>query len=102
VLWRFLALRRLHRDGAAALAADTAALKAKNWPYAVIEFNLGRETAAQMRQAASDVGQQCDAAFYEGEWDLLKSKKTKAESEFRTAAAVCPKRFVEYDAAARS
>jgi hypothetical protein len=37
-------------------------LKSKGWPYAVIEFYLGRRTLDSMRDAASKPDEKCEAA----------------------------------------
>ena len=71
MLWRYLARGRLKQDGAAELSAYAAQLKSKDWPYAVIDFYLGRRTLAEMRSAAAKPDQKCEAEFYIAEWRLL-------------------------------
>ena len=44
VLWRFLARARAGQDATSELSDNAARLKNKNWPYAVIEFYLGKRS----------------------------------------------------------
>jgi tetratricopeptide (TPR) repeat protein len=99
VLWRYLAQGRLKQDGAAELAANAARLKSREWPYAVIDFYLGRRTLAEMRSAATKSDEKCEAEFYAGQWQLLHDKPADARAALRTAADSCPKSFIEYGGA---
>jgi lipoprotein NlpI len=98
-IWLFLARARAGTNGTAELANNAARLKNKDWPYAVIEFYLGRRSLEEMRAAAGKPGEKCEAAFYAGEWYLLRGKKAEAKPELQTAAATCPQSFDEYPAA---
>jgi lipoprotein NlpI len=44
ILWRFLARARAGQDATSELSDNAARLKNKNWPYAVIEFYLGKRS----------------------------------------------------------
>jgi lipoprotein NlpI len=46
MLWRYFARGRLKQDGAPELGVNAARLKNKDWPYAVIDFYLGRRSLA--------------------------------------------------------
>jgi lipoprotein NlpI len=96
VLLRFLARGRIGQDGASDLSASAARLESKDWPYPVIDFYLGRRTLEAMRTAAGDSGEKCEAAFYTGEWYLLRGDKSAAKGEFESASRTCAKTWVEY------
>ncbi len=99
MLWLFLAHARTGANGAAELSSNAARLKNKDWPYAVIEFYLGHRSLDEMRVAASKPDEKCEAAFYAGEWYVLRGKKAEAKSELQIAADTCPKSFAEYSGA---
>jgi len=101
MLWRYLARARVGSGSGAAdeLAANAARLKAKEWPYPVIEFYLGKRSVDQMSAAAGKPEERCEAQFYLGEWQVLHGDRTKAAGALRTAADSCPKDFYEYDGA---
>jgi tetratricopeptide (TPR) repeat protein len=96
MLWRFLARGRMGQDGASELSASVARLRTKDWPYPVIDFYLGRRSLEDMRAAALDADDKCEAAFYAGEWRLLRGDKPAAKRELEGAAGTCPKTRVEY------
>ena len=96
MLWRYLAREHLAQDGAAELSANAARLKNKDWPYPVIDFYLGRRSQDAMRTAAGKPDEKCEAAFYAGEWQLLRGDKTQAKATLQIAADTCPKDFREY------
>jgi lipoprotein NlpI len=100
MLWLYLARARTGRNSAAELTADAQRLTNKDWPYAVIDFYLGRRALDAMRAAAGNPGEKCEAAFYTGEWHLLRGNKAEAKPELQTAVDTCPKTFIEYTAAA--
>jgi tetratricopeptide (TPR) repeat protein len=99
MLWLFLAQGRAGTDGAAELSTNVARVTNRDWPYAVMEFYLGRRSLDEMRAAASKPDEKCEAAFYAGEWYLLRSKKVEGKNELQTAADTCPKTFMEYSGA---
>ena len=99
MLWRYLALGHMRQDGAAELSSKATRLTTKDWPYAVIDFYLGRRSLDEMRTAASNANDNCESAFYAGEWQLLRGNKAGAKESLQIAADTCPKTFVEYDGA---
>jgi lipoprotein NlpI len=100
MLWRYLARARGGNvGGAEELAANAARLKAKEWPYPVIEFYLGKRSAAEMSAVAAKPEERCEAQFYLGEWYLLRGNGAGAAGALRTAADTCPKAFYEYEGA---
>jgi len=100
MLWRYLARARVGNvGGAEELAANAAWLNAKAWPYPVIEFYLGKRSAAEMSAAAAKPSERCEAQFYLGEWYLVRGDRAKAVGALRAAANTCQKTFYEYDGA---
>ncbi len=96
MLWRFLASGRTGQDGTAELSANAARLKTRKWPYPVIEFYLGRRSQDELRAAASTSEEKCEAAFYVGEWTVLRGNKPAVRPMLKTAASTCARRSVEY------
>jgi tetratricopeptide (TPR) repeat protein len=96
MLWRYLARGHLKQDGAPELGVNAARLKNKDWPYAVIDFYLGRRSLAEMRAAAGKPDEKCGAEFYIGEWHLLRGSMANARPALLAAADTCPKTFIEY------
>jgi tetratricopeptide (TPR) repeat protein len=90
VLWLFLTRGRAGKDGAAELAANAGKLEAKDWPYPLMEFYLGREPAEAMLTTATTPEEDCDAEFYLGEWRLLHGDRAGAKTALQTAADTCP------------
>ena len=96
MLWRFLARARAGQDATSELSDNAARLKNKNWPYAVIEFYLGKRSLEAMREAATNPNEKCEADFYAGEWHLMRGNKADARPGLQAAADTCPKSFYEY------
>jgi tetratricopeptide (TPR) repeat protein len=96
MLWRFLARGRIGQDGAGELSANAARLNSREWVYPVIDFYLGRRSLEEVRAAARSPGEKCEAAFYIGEWQLLRGDKVAARTELETASITCPQTFDEY------
>ena len=75
------------------------------WPAPVVRLYLGQLTpeallaAADNPDAKTKANQLCEANFYIGEWDLQQGKKDDATALFRSAAADCPKDFIEREGA---
>jgi tetratricopeptide (TPR) repeat protein len=99
MLWRYLARARSGNDGKEELAANAAHLKAKEWPYPVVEFYLGKRSAGDLSSVAAKPEQRCEAQFYLGEWHLLHSDSARATRTLRIAEETCPRDFYEYGGA---
>jgi tetratricopeptide (TPR) repeat protein len=99
MLWRFLARAHLKEDGGGELSASAARLKNKDWPYAVIDFYLGRRSIEELRNSATTADERCEVSFYGGEWRLLRDDKAAALTDLQAAIDTCPKSFIEYRAA---
>jgi lipoprotein NlpI len=96
MLWRFLARGRSGQDGSAELSGTAGRLKTKDWPYPVIDFYLGRRKLEEIFAAASRPEEKCQAAFYIGQWHLLRGNKVQAKTVLQTAVDTCPAHFAEY------
>ncbi|WP_315834233.1 tetratricopeptide repeat protein [Bradyrhizobium prioriisuperbiae] len=102
-LWLELAERR--NKAPSRLAQTARHLDMTAWPAPVIRQFLGELSSAQTLAAAADSdpkatqGQTCEAAFYGGEWALLKDRRQDAQRLFRLAASSCPQGFIEATAA---
>jgi lipoprotein NlpI len=99
MLWLYLARTHMGEDGAPELSASATKLKSEDWPHAVIAFYLGQRSLNEMRTAAPNANEMCDAAFYAGEWELLRGDREEAKASLQVAADTCPRTFVEYHGA---
>jgi lipoprotein NlpI len=99
MLWRFLARSRMGEDAASELAASAEDRDSDDWAAPVIELYLGRSSVEKMRQAATTDEQKCEAAFYAGEWQLVRRDSAAATAELQSAVKICEKTSVEYMAA---
>jgi hypothetical protein len=59
-------------------------------PYAVIEFYQGRRSLDSTHEAATKPDEKCEAAFYAGEWQLLRGNKLDARRALQTARRHMP------------
>jgi tetratricopeptide (TPR) repeat protein len=91
MLWRFLARFRIGQDATTELSTTAAHLKPADWPYPVVEFYVGRRTASDMQRAASTPGENCEAAFYLGEWLLIRGDKPEASNNCRMRSIRVPR-----------
>jgi lipoprotein NlpI len=99
-LFRYLARAQAGETPAAAeLEVNSGRLKTKEWPYAVIEFYLGKRSLEQTLDAAATPAEKCAAQFYIGERYVLQNKAAEAQDALEKAAGTCPKDFLEYDSA---
>jgi tetratricopeptide (TPR) repeat protein len=80
MLWRYLARGRIRQDGATELSVGAARLASKDWPFALVELYLGRRSPDQIRAALVKPNEICDAAFYVGQWYVLRANKAEATS----------------------
>lgn len=96
MLWRFITRGRVGQDGATELSVGAARLTSKDWPFALVELYLGRRPPDEIR-AALKPNETCDAAFYVGQWYLLRGNRAEALSALQAATEVCPKTLAEYD-----
>jgi len=102
-IWLYLAQARAGQAESAArqLAENATGADPAAWPAPVIGLYLGRGDAgsvfkaAQQGEARAQSDQQCEAAFYVGEWHLLHAEKAQALRLFEDAQRNCRKSFSE-------
>jgi lipoprotein NlpI len=102
-IWLYLAQARAGRGEAAAHELAQARPEGGDaaWPSPVIDLYLGRRDpgsvfkAAQQGDAGTQRDQQCEAAFYVGQWNLLQGNRNQALRLFDDAQRNCRKSFSE-------
>jgi lipoprotein NlpI len=102
-IWLYLAQARAgHAESAARQLAESASgADQAAWPAPVIALYLGRSDggsvfkAAQQGDARAQSDQQCEAAFYVGQWHLLHGQNAQALRLFEDAQRNCRKSFSE-------
>lgn len=105
-LWLHLARRKSARSDAGELSRNAVKFDRTVWPGALLGLYLGEATPQQVRtasargDAATQKDQTCEAAFYIGEYELLRNNTVAAGSLFREAAKICPYTSDERDGAA--
>jgi lipoprotein NlpI len=99
MLWRFLARERQGRDATTELAQNATGLSTTDWPYAVIEFYLGRRSKEGLHAAASSPDEQCEVQFYLGEWLLIQGDRSAGTAALKTAKQTCSKSAIEFEGA---
>ena len=70
MLFRYLARTRAGETAAAELEANVSRLKTKQWPYAVVEFYLGKRSPAATLDAAKKPDERDPAAIIQGQGDF--------------------------------
>jgi lipoprotein NlpI len=75
----------------------------KSWPYGIVRLFLQQQTPEETLNEAKDPDDACEAAFYLGEWYLLRNGHSRvadeykrAESELSEAVDRCPHDFIEW------
>jgi lipoprotein NlpI len=106
VLWRHLARARAGQADASELLWNAGRIERAPWPGPLIALFLG-ETGRDEVRAAAEKGdarareeQRCEAAFYLGQYDLLRNDKMRARDLLQAASAVCNRSTYERGAAA--
>lgn len=105
-LWLHIARRKSAPSDAGELSRNAAKFDSAVWPGPLLGLYLGKATPQQVRaasargDAAAQKDQTCEAAFYIGEYELLRKNTAAARSLFREAAKICPYTSDERDGAA--
>jgi lipoprotein NlpI len=105
-LWLHLARRNSAASDVGELSRNAAKFDRSVWPGPLLGLYLGEVTPQQVRaasargDAAIQKDQGCEAAFYIGEYELLRKNTGAALSLFREAAKICPYTSDERDGAA--
>jgi tetratricopeptide (TPR) repeat protein len=101
VLRLYIARRHAGVEADNALKTDIGSLNLKTWPAPIVRAYLGLGTADAAYDAAADSPgrtatiQNCEAAFYMGELDLISGRTDIAKTEFQRALDVCRENFNE-------
>ncbi len=98
-LWLQIARLRSGAAGTTEFAANVAAFDRAIWPGPVLDLYLGKSAPAQLLAAARAPDEKCEAIVYAAEWQLAMGQTADAQRGFTQALGVCPKAFVEYQAA---
>jgi lipoprotein NlpI len=104
-IWLYIVKGHMGQDGTADLAQASLAQQPSQWPapiVAALEGKLDRKALlaiAAKAEAAKRGDQVCEAEFYLGEMAYVRGDKAEAESAFTRAKEICPKTFIEYEAA---
>jgi lipoprotein NlpI len=105
ILWLYLAQTRAGQNGRDDLARNAARLGLRQWPGPIASMYLGRITAQEVLNAATDTDptkereQQCESHFYIGQHLLTQGTKEEGVRMLQAAMATCPENFVEYSGA---
>jgi len=102
VIWRHLACGIMDADDGEELKRNAAWVEYDKWPGPIVALYLDQTTIEQVRAAAKQgstearANQNCEAAFYLGEYELLRKSSSTAKTLLQEAVNTCPKSFVEY------
>jgi len=104
-LWLALLTKRLGGDVNAALKSQPGS-PATTWPQPILETLLGQRTEAEARSAAAKpsdqaLGQQCELAYFLGEWQLLDGQREAARRLFQQSVDTGVTEFTEFQLARR-
>ena len=100
--WLYLALERSGQDGKKGLAQQVPSLDLKRWPGPILAIFLGQSTPEQVMEGVKRVEgrerseKECEAAFYFGQYYLLRGRLQEAERLFREALAFGFSSFIEH------
>ncbi|HEY8125867.1 MAG TPA: tetratricopeptide repeat protein, partial [Methylocystis sp.] len=98
-LWLFVSGTRAGNDPRREVATWAGTLPRSVWPFPLIEFYLGVKNVEGVTAAATNADQRCELDFYRGELLFLRKNFKTAADALRTAAAECPKGYIETRAA---
>ena len=104
LLWLHLARMRQGKNDRADFAQRAAKVSMTAWPAPVLQYFLGQIYEAGVITASldpdplKDSDQECETKFYIGEDQLIHNNPARALLNFKYAAGICPKRYVEYGA----
>ena len=102
MIWLHMTRRRTAANDGGELARNAMKIDLARWPGAVINLYLGKGTPQQARAAVTkgDAEQACEAAFYLGEYELMRKNTAGAKALFQEAAKACSPTTDEADGAA--
>ena len=105
-IWLYLSTRRLGGDGVAAVKGFEPTGSRPAWPYAALQWLLGRtdfDAALKATREADrpDLGRECELYLFAGQKALLDGDARQARSYFRKAIDTGVVEFTEYTMAMR-
>lgn len=105
-IWLYLTTRRLGGDGAAAVKGFEPTGSRPAWPYAALQWLLGRtdfDAALKATREADrpELGRECELYLFAGEKALLDGDERQAKNYFRKAIDTGVVEFTEYTMAVR-
>jgi lipoprotein NlpI len=95
----------LHDKSPSILAQTEAQLETAEWPGPIVKFLLGDTSQQTLFASAKDPdpqkarGQQCEANFFAGQFQLQKGFRDEAKRLLQLAVRDCPRQFLEAGAA---
>lgn len=105
LLWQALAAHRAGKFDQAAIVAEMAELKNRQWPVPILDLYIGKRTPADVfdeagtwLRAREDV-QVCQADFYVAEWHLGRGDTAAATPLLQAAVKRCVSEAIEHRAA---
>lgn len=102
VLWLHLVRGKLGKADREELSRNAAKIDRGKWPAPIVGLYLDERSPEQIRAAAaaSDVaarqGRRCEAAFYIGEYELLRRNTGAGQRLLEEAVDACPHEFHQY------
>jgi lipoprotein NlpI len=105
VLWLHLARSNTARVDVAELERNSTKLDLASWPGPLVNLYLGKITSGQARAASAggdadtQIDRKCEAAFFIGEYELLRKEVATAKTQFQDALKSCPYTSDERDGA---
>ena len=105
VLWLWIASARAGSVDESEFDHDVSHLNLQGWPEPILDLFAGNTTPDTVMGREDEVdddikrGQDCEANFYIGEWQMVRKHADAALPLFKAAAKDCPENFIEYSAA---
>jgi len=105
VLWLHLARSNTATSDVAELERNSTKLDLAAWPGPLINLYLGKVTPGEARAASArgdtetQTDRTCEAAFFIGEYELLRKDVATAKTQFQDAVKSCPYTSDERDGA---
>jgi lipoprotein NlpI len=104
-LWLYLVELRNGKNARAELAKNSITFEMTEWPWPAVQLFLGKSSPAEVLAAANQAppddlkGQQCEANFFVGEYELLRGNRAAARTRFEATLATGLTTYYEYLAA---
>ncbi|MGX7877348.1 hypothetical protein ACVDG5_036255 [Mesorhizobium sp. ORM6] len=100
-LWRIMAMGYAKDPELQTQAQQAQAkLTPATWPYPIFDLFMGKLSPQALQTKAVGNDQLCEATFYGAEQDLIAGQIEDAKPLLKNALSICPKTFIEFEAAA--